>query len=29
MVKKTERGSVRDGYRRGWFQRGFDAMNPF
>jgi flagellar L-ring protein precursor FlgH len=29
MVKKTERGAVRDGYRRGWFQKGFDAMNPF
>lgn len=29
MVKKTERGAVRDGYRRGWFQKGFDAVNPF
>lgn len=29
MVKKTERGAVRDGYRRGWFQKGFDVMNPF
>lgn len=29
MVKKTERGNVRDGYRRGWFQKGFDAINPF
>ncbi|HEV7280798.1 MAG TPA: flagellar basal body L-ring protein FlgH [Pirellulaceae bacterium] len=29
MVKKTERGGVRDGYRRGWLQKGFDAVNPF
>jgi flagellar L-ring protein precursor FlgH len=29
VVKKTERGAVRDGYRRGWFQKGFDAINPF
>ena len=28
-IDKQERGHVRDGYRRGWFQRWFDHLQPF
>jgi flagellar L-ring protein precursor FlgH len=28
-IKKRERGHVRDGYRRGWFTRWFDVLQPF
>lgn len=28
-IGKRERGHVRDGYRRGWFQRWFDRLHPF
>ena len=27
-IRKSERGQVRDGYRRGWFQRFFDRFQP-
>lgn len=27
-INKMERGQVRDGYRRGWFQRFFDRFQP-
>lgn len=29
QVRKQERGHVRDGYRRGWFQRFFEELQPF
>lgn len=29
QVRKQERGHVRDGYRRGWFQRWFEVLQPF
>jgi flagellar L-ring protein precursor FlgH len=28
-IKKNDRGQVRDGYKRGWFQRWFDEFDPF
>lgn len=28
-IHKRERGHVRDGYRRGWFTRWFDLLQPF
>lgn len=28
-IDKRERGHVRDGYRRGWFQKFFDKYQPF
>lgn len=28
-IQKRERGHVRDGYRRGWFTRWFDTLQPF
>ena len=28
-IEKRERGAVRDGYRRGWFTKFFDTVNPF
>jgi flagellar L-ring protein precursor FlgH len=28
-IHKRERGQVREGYRRGWFTRFFDVINPF
>jgi flagellar L-ring protein FlgH len=28
-VWKRERGQIRDSYRRGWFTRWFDTLNPF
>lgn len=29
QIRKTERGSLRDGYRRGWFQRWFEEFQLF
>lgn len=29
QISKQDRGSVRDGYRRGWFKRWFDTFSPF
>jgi len=29
QILKRERGQVRDAYRRGWFTRAFDLLNPF
>lgn len=29
QIHKQERGHLRDGYRRGWFQRWLDTLNPF
>lgn len=28
-IKKQDRGHLRDGYKRGWFQRAFDRVQPF
>ena len=28
-IKKEDRGHLRDGYKRGWFQRIFDRFQPF
>ncbi|TWT91920.1 Flagellar L-ring protein precursor [Neorhodopirellula pilleata] len=28
-IQKEDRGYIRDGYRRGWFQRFFDHVKPF
>ncbi len=28
-IRKDERGRLRDGYRRGWFQRWFEEFQPF
>lgn len=28
-IEKRDRGHVRDSYRRGWFQRWFDQLQPF
>jgi flagellar L-ring protein precursor FlgH len=28
-VRKSQRGHVRDGYRRGWLTRAIDALSPF
>ncbi len=28
-IKKEDRGHLRDGYKRGWFQRWFDRIQPF
>lgn len=28
-IQKEDRGYVRDGYQRGWFQRFFDRIKPF
>ncbi len=28
-IKKQDRGHLRDGYKRGWFQRMFDRVQPF
>jgi flagellar L-ring protein precursor FlgH len=28
-IQKEDRGHLRDGYRRGWFQRWFDYVQPF
>ncbi|SMP63522.1 flagellar L-ring protein precursor FlgH [Neorhodopirellula lusitana] len=28
-IQKEDRGYVRDGYQRGWFQRFFDRVKPF
>ncbi len=29
QIHKQERGHLRDGYRRGWFQRWLETLNPF
>ncbi len=29
QIRKSERGRLRDGYRRGWFQRWFEEFQPF
>lgn len=29
QIRKTERGSLRDGYRRGWFQRWWEEFQLF
>lgn len=28
-INKQDQGQLRDGYRRGWFQRAFDRLKPF
>lgn len=28
-INKQDRGQMRDGYSRGWFQRAFDRLKPF
>ncbi|KAA1259519.1 Flagellar L-ring protein precursor [Rubripirellula obstinata] len=28
-IRKDDRGHLRDGYKRGWFQRWFDRVQPF
>lgn len=28
-IRKDDRGHLRDGYQRGWFQRWFDRLQPF
>lgn len=28
-IQKADRGHLRDGYKRGWFQRWFDRLQPF
>lgn len=28
-IRKNDRGHLRDGYKRGWFQRWFDRIQPF
>jgi flagellar L-ring protein precursor FlgH len=28
-IHKEDRGHLRDGYKRGWFQRWFDRLQPF
>ena len=28
-IQKEDRGQVRDGYKRGWFQRWWDSVQPF
>lgn len=28
-IHKADRGHLRDGYKRGWFQRWFDRLQPF
>lgn len=28
-INKSDRGHLRDGYKRGWFQRWFDRVQPF
>ncbi|MFK8113906.1 MAG: flagellar basal body L-ring protein FlgH [Rubripirellula sp.] len=28
-IRKQDRGHLRDGYKRGWFQRWFDRIQPF
>ncbi len=28
-IKKQDQGHLRDGYKRGWFQRWFDRIQPF